>query len=80
MRCGLTWRCCRRTGSLYGELARFVLRLLGYRGKQEQVHRPPGLPPGGPMPGQPQPGRAPPGLAAAAGPSSNWNGVWDRPS
>ena len=38
--------CNGRAGSLYGELARFVLRLLGYRGKpQEQpqaVHGPPG--------------------------------------
>ena len=73
-----TWAELRRAGSLYGELARFVLRLLGYKPKQQEP--PKDLPAGGngtlAMPQQQQqhyphsgPGDQP------AGPSP-WDRVW----
>ncbi|KAL6978935.1 hypothetical protein U1Q18_020602 [Sarracenia purpurea var. burkii] len=64
-----------RSGLLYGELARFVLRILGIRTKPKMV-QPPGsvLPPG---PHNSHPGKnyiegAPP----KAAPSGAWDGVW----
>ncbi|XAR58803.1 hypothetical protein NMG60_11014351 [Bertholletia excelsa] len=68
-----------RSGLLYGELARFVLRLLGIRTKPKMVQPPqPGLPPG-----------LPPGShnlhdgqnyiegPSKAAPSGAWDNVWD---
>jgi len=55
-----------RFGSLYGELARFVLRLLGYkpREKQPQLEG---------APGPPQLEGAPPGQPPVGG---AWGGAW----
>jgi len=59
-----------RAGTLYGELARFVLRLLGYKPKDPALPPPPnanvprlGAPPGMGMPGMP----GMPGVATAFG-------------
>lgn len=66
-----------RSGMLYGELARFVFRILGIRTKRKQVHPPPGhngLPgaPGAPMPqGSQNYIEAP-----KAAPSGAWDGLW----
>lgn len=62
-----------RSGMLYGELARFVLRLLGVRTNPKRV-QPPG--PNG-LPGPHNPGNqnyieGP----KAAPPIGNWDGVW----
>ena len=63
-----------RAGSLYGELARFVLRLLGYK------QQPPGLQlqqkaAAGELPA---PGQHPPGFPPnpPPAPGTNWDGVW----
>ncbi|KAH1104902.1 hypothetical protein GYH30_038289 [Glycine max] len=68
-----------RSGMLYGELARFVLRLLGIKTKSKKVH-PPG-PNGQPLPG-PGPGPHNPSgnvnyiEAPKAAPSGSWDNVW----
>lgn len=66
-----------RSGLLYGELARFVLRILGIKTKPQKVH-PPGH---NGMPGLPN---APPHNAIEgpkAGQSGAWDSVWgDKPS
>ncbi|CAJ1955503.1 unnamed protein product [Sphenostylis stenocarpa] len=64
-----------RSGLLYGELARFVLRLLGIRTKSKKVH-PPG-PNGQPLPG-PQNSSGNVNLIEApkAAPSGSWDNVW----
>ena len=70
-----------RSGMLYGELARFVLRLLGIKTKSKKVH-PPG-PNGQPLPG-PGPGPGPHNPsgnvnyieAPKAAPSGSWDNVW----
>lgn len=62
-----------RAGSLYGELARFVLRLLGYKGKPKEQQQM-GPPPHGMM-GPPRL----PGLPAAPGAqpgAPEWDNVW----
>lgn len=63
-----------RSGMLYGELARFVLRLLGIRTKPQKV-QPPGVNalPGGPH--NPQGGQNYIEGPKAA-PSGAWDGVW----
>ena len=87
-------RACCRAGSLYGELARFVLRLLGYRGKpQDQAQAaalggPPGAPDKLPAPQQQQrerPARgalpgAPSGLPLPGAPAAASSGApaWDN--
>jgi peroxin-13 len=64
-----------RSGMLYGELARFVLRLLGIKTKSKKIH-----PPG--MEGLPGPQNGPgnqniiEGSKAAAPPSGAWDSVW----
>ncbi|KAG9154378.1 hypothetical protein Leryth_000811 [Lithospermum erythrorhizon] len=62
-----------RSGLLYGEIARFVLRLLGVKRKPKKVH-PPGLP-GLPGPQNPHAGQnfleGP-----KAAPSGGWDNVW----
>ncbi|PON77716.1 hypothetical protein PanWU01x14_024720 [Parasponia andersonii] len=64
---------CDRSGLLYGELARFVLRLLGIRSKPRKVH-PPG-PDGLPLPGPgPQNQNYIEGPKAA--PGASWDNVW----
>lgn len=62
-----------RSGMLYGELARFVLRLLGIRTKPKQVH-PPG-PNGLPGPQNPQMNQNYIEGPKAA-PAGAWDGVW----
>lgn len=62
-----------RSGMLYGELARFVLRLLGVRTKPKKVP-PPGMEgPPGPhnMPGNQNYIEGP-----KAAPTGGWDGVW----
>lgn len=61
-----------RSGLLYGELARFVLRILGIRTKTKKV-RPPG-PDGLPLPG-PNNQNYIEGPKAAA-PTGSWDNVW----
>ena len=68
-----------RAGSLYGELARFILRVLGYKGKPKQAMDPAaGNPAGPPGAGRPAlPGLPAPGLPAPPGaPAQDWNSVW----
>ncbi|XP_022875156.1 peroxisomal membrane protein 13-like [Olea europaea var. sylvestris] len=62
-----------RSGLLYGELARFVLRLLGMRTKPKKVH-----PPGGEgLPGAPnRPGFQNYVEGPKAAPSGAWDSVW----
>lgn len=62
-----------RSGLLYGELARFVLRLLGMRTKPKKVH-----PPGGEgLPGAPnRPGFQDYVEGPKAAPSGAWDSVW----
>lgn len=75
-----------RAGSLYGELARFIFRMLGFKtkskeGQQRQVpgQKPPvapGQPRQSPLPGLPG---APPqrrGPHPTAGGGTNWDSVW----
>lgn len=66
-----------RSGMLYGELARFVLRLLGIRTKPRKVH-PPG-PDGLPLPGPDNP-HAARGYTekAKAAPTGSWDNVWEN--
>lgn len=66
-----------RSGMLYGELARFVLRLLGIRTKPRKVH-PPG-PDGLPLPGPGNP-HAVQGYSAEpkAAPTGSWDNVWEN--
>ncbi|XP_027341890.1 peroxisomal membrane protein 13-like [Abrus precatorius] len=64
-----------RSGLLYGELARFVLRLLGIKTKSKKVN-PPG-PNGLPLPGpQNSSGDVNYIEAAKAAPSGSWDNVW----
>lgn len=63
-----------RSGMLYGELARFVLRLLGIRTKPKQFSQPePGQLPGTQGPEQ----RFLEGPKAA--PGNSWDSVWGAP-
>ncbi|XP_031266489.1 peroxisomal membrane protein 13-like [Pistacia vera] len=66
-----------RTGSLYGELARFVLRILGIKRKQRKVC-PPG-PNGLPLPG-PNDMHANPSFIKGpkAAPGESWDSVWGK--
>ncbi|KAI3461766.1 hypothetical protein Pfo_018429 [Paulownia fortunei] len=59
-----------RSGMLYGELARFVLRLLGIRSKQKKVH-PPGVE------GLPGPHNTPGSQNYIEGPKAAPSGPWD---
>lgn len=79
--------CC-RFGSLYGELARFILRLLGFKTERRKgglagakgAPGAEGMSPGGPVAGPP----ALPGMlggpalgpAGPAGGGDNWNSLW----
>lgn len=58
-----------RSGMLYGELARFVFRLLGIRTKPQKVQ-----PPGNGLPG---PQNFPGGPNYVEGPKSAPSGAWD---
>ncbi|MED6112922.1 Peroxisomal membrane protein PAS20 [Stylosanthes scabra] len=60
-----------RSGLLYGELARFVLRLLGIRTKPKKVE------PQGPN-GQPLPGPHPHNMNYIEGPKAAPSGAWDN--
>ncbi|KAL5576223.1 hypothetical protein UlMin_017922 [Ulmus minor] len=62
-----------RSGMLYGELARFVLRLLGIKSKNKRVH--PQGPDGLPLPG-PQNQNYIEGPKAA--PGGGWDNVWEH--
>lgn len=66
-----------RSGMLYGELARFVFRLLGIRTKPRKVH-PPG-PDGRPLPGPGNP-HAIQGYTEGpkAAPTGSWDNVWEN--
>ncbi|KAK7325087.1 hypothetical protein VNO77_29159 [Canavalia gladiata] len=65
-----------RSGVLYGELARFVLRLLGIRTKPKKVNLPPG-PNGQPLPGPHNSyGDVNYIDAAKTAPSGSWDNVW----
>ena len=64
--------CFCRAGSLYGELARFVLRLLGYKGKPKE--QPPMGPPQALMGPQRLPG-LPAAPASLPGPQ-DWDNMW----
>jgi len=68
-----------RSGLLYGELARFVLRLLGIRSKSKKVH-PPG--PNGQM--LPGPYNSSGDVnyieGPKAAPSGSWDNVWGNES
>lgn len=61
-----------RSGLLYGELARFVLRILGIRTKKKKIH-PPGPPNGLPLPGPHNQNYL---EEAKAAPSGSWDNVW----
>ncbi|KAL1211983.1 Peroxisomal membrane protein 13 [Cardamine amara subsp. amara] len=67
-----------RGGMLYGELARFVLRLLGVRTKPRKMQQPPQGPNGLPLPHQPHGNQnyieGP--KAAAPGGGGGWDNVW----
>ncbi len=66
----------RRFGSLYGELARFILRLLGFKtGKRKGVKGSDGAGESAPSPqlGGPPP-TGPPAVQMAGG--DNWNSLW----
>lgn len=69
------WQLFDRSGVLYGELARFVLRLLGVRTKSKKVN-PPG-PNGHPLHG---PHNSSGNMnyieGAKAAPSGSWDNVW----
>ena len=69
-----------RAGSLYGELARFILRVLGYKGKPKQAMDPAaGNPAGPPGCGQASTARGCPPqgcLLRLARPAQDWNSVW----
>ncbi|CAL5200053.1 unnamed protein product [Lathyrus oleraceus] len=65
-----------RSGMLYGELARFVLRLLGVKTKPKKVNHPPG-PNGHPFHGQPNSsGNVNYIEGAKTAPSGSWDNVW----
>ncbi|CAN6926668.1 unnamed protein product, partial [Brassica oleracea] len=70
---------CDRGGMLYGELARFVLRLLGVKAKpskMQQQQQPQG-PNGLPLPHQPHGNQnCVEGTKAAAAPGGGWDSVW----
>lgn len=73
------WQLFDRSGMLYGELARFVFRILGIRTKAKKVHPPPG--PNG-LPGAPG-APVPPGSqnyieGPKAAPNGAWDGVWGQ--
>ena len=67
-----------RGGMLYGELARFVLRMLGVRTKPRKMQQPPQGPNGLPLPHQPHGNQnfieGPKGGAAPGG--GGWDNVW----
>ena len=64
-----------RAGSLYGELARFILRILGYKSKAKPQQMP-GMPggPGGMLPGPMLPGAPAPALPPPEAPA--FDSVW----
>ncbi|KAG6664586.1 peroxisomal membrane protein 13-like [Carya illinoinensis] len=65
-----------RSGVLYGELARFVFRILGIRTKPKKIH-PPGPPNGLPFPGPHNPHANQNYIEEAkAVPSGSWDNVW----
>ena len=66
-----------RLGTLYGELARFVLRLLGFRSKQQKHNQNQMMmtPPPPQLRGQQQ-HQQPPSAAAIGGRGGPWDGVW----
>ncbi|XVF81347.1 hypothetical protein PTKIN_Ptkin15bG0148100 [Pterospermum kingtungense] len=65
-----------RTGLLYGELARFVLRVLGIKTKPRKINQPgPGGLPGGPGPHNPH-GNQNFIEGPKAAPSGAWDNVW----
>lgn len=68
-----------RSGMLYGELARFVLRLLGVKTKPRQANGPPYGPNGLALPG---PSSAYENVnsieAPKAAPSASWDNVWEN--
>lgn len=65
-----------RSGMLYGELARFVLRLLGVKTKPKKLNHPPG-PNGHPFHGQPNSsGNVNYIEGAKTAPSGSWDNVW----
>ena len=83
--------CC-RFGSLYGELARFVLRLLGFRPKDkqqpeqqqqgaqlQQAAGPQGRPAAKPrgMPGMPVPA-ARPAVSSSSSGGGQWDSLWTK--
>ncbi|XP_049386470.1 peroxisomal membrane protein 13-like [Solanum stenotomum] len=68
-----------RSGLLYGELARFVLRLLGVKTKANKIHPPGANAPHGPnaLPGPHQPrGNQNFIEGPKAAPGAAWNDVW----
>jgi peroxin-13 len=67
-----------RFGSLYGELARFVLRLLGFRPKENKMQQQGGaIVPGGPQQQQQQHhGHAMPRHPVNGAAGGPWDGVW----
>uniref|UniRef100_A0A0D3BA70 Peroxin-13 n=2 Tax=Brassica oleracea var. oleracea TaxID=109376 RepID=A0A0D3BA70_BRAOL len=69
-----------RGGMLYGELARFVLRMLGVRTKPRKMQQPPQGPNGLPLPHQPHGNQnyieGPKGGAAPGGGGGGWDNVW----
>ena len=68
-----------RGGMLYGELARFVLRMLGVRTKPRKMQQPPQGPNGLPLPHQPHGNQnyieGPKGGAAPGGGGGGWDNV-----
>uniref|UniRef100_A0A0D3AF49 Peroxin-13 n=2 Tax=Brassica oleracea TaxID=3712 RepID=A0A0D3AF49_BRAOL len=74
---------CDRGGMLYGELARFVLRLLGVKAKPSKMQQQPQGPNGIALPHQPHGNqncvegtKAAAAAAAAAAPGGGWDSVW----
>ncbi|XP_010464388.1 PREDICTED: peroxisomal membrane protein 13-like [Camelina sativa] len=69
-----------RGGMLYGELARFVLRMLGVRTKPRKMQQPPQGPNGRPLPHQPNGNQnyieGPKAAAPAPGGGGGWDNVW----
>ena len=73
------WQLFDRSGMLYGELARFVLRLLGIRTKPKKVQ--PSGPDGLPLPGPHNTHmnrNMIEGPKVGPGPGGSWDNVWDQ--